>query len=506
MYRAPAIGKKGLVASGHPLATATGIQVLRNGGNAVDAAIAVSSVLTVVLPSQNGIGGDLFCLLSRGNKVEFLNSSGYAGSLATPDNFKDLTKIPTDSPLSITVPGLPYGWYMLSKLGTMDLREVLSYSIDYAEKGYVVSYNLEKQIRDNGEKILNNKFLKQKFYNKKLGDLIINKELGYTLKNIAENPINFYRGDISEKIVNYLEDIGSLITQDDLHDFHSFEDVPISANYRGYKIFETPPNTQGAAALIMLRLLDEYDLKNIKEEDAILKIIESKKIAFSIRDNVITDPLYMKENVNKYIDHPSKIKFTKRGSTSDGDTVYFAIADKEGNAVSCIQSLYYPFGSGFADPETGIIFQNRGSYFSLDPENINFIRPRKRTMHTLTAGMSYIDGRLFMIFGASGADGQPQTHVQLIHNVIDKKMNPQEAVEYPRFVHGRVMLEDNSEIIRIESRFKEKIIENLISHGYKVLKVDPFDNTMGDSNIIMVSDGNYIGGSDPRKDSVSLGY
>jgi gamma-glutamyltranspeptidase/glutathione hydrolase len=504
MHRTPAIGKKGLVASGHPLATAAGIEVLKNGGTAIDAAIAVSSVLTVVMPSQSGIGGDLFCLFTQGNRVKFLNCSGYAGSLATPEHFKDLKRIPVDSPFSITVPGLPYGWYMLSKLGSMNLKNLLSYSIEYAKKGFKVSNTLEKQICANLEKIRNNNFLTQKFYNKKAGDLIINKELGNTIENIAENPINFYTGNLSEKIANFLENIGSLIILKDLHDFHSFEADPINTNYRGYKIFETPPNTQGAAALIMLRLLEEYALDTMKEEDVILKMIDAKKIAFSIRDKVITDPLYMKENVNEYIEKPM-LKNTKCVSTGDGDTVYFAIIDKEGNAISCIQSLYYSFGSGFADPATGIIFQSRGAYFSLDPEHINFIKPRKRTMHTLTAGMAYHDNDLFLVFGTSGADGQPQTHVQLIHNIIDKKMNPQAAVEYPRFVHGRVMLEDNPETLRVESRFKEKTIK-AISKRYNVVKVAPFDDAMGDSNVIMLSDGKYIGGSDPRRESLSLGY
>ncbi|MEM3324566.1 MAG: gamma-glutamyltransferase family protein [Thermoplasmata archaeon] len=508
MYRTPAIGKKGLVVSGHPLATSAGLKILQEGGNAADAAIAVSSVLSVVLPSQNGIGGDFFALYydSSNGKIKFLNASGYSGSLAKFENLPEESGIkilPKESPYSITVPGITYGWYLLSSYSTMKFEKLLSQSIDYAENGFPISYHLSSQIFKSKEKIRKNKFLFENFSGKMFGETVKNLPLAQTLKKISENPLDFYNGETFEKISEYLEEIGSFIIPSDLKNYKAFWDNPIKGNYRKYEIFETPPNTQGIAALVALKIMENYDVANLKEWENISIMVMAKIKAFQIRE-MVTDPKFMKFDIMEFIENNGNNIHESIKRTIEGDTVNFAIIDKDGNAISGIQSLFYPFGSGYADEKTGVIFQNRGAYFSLSNEHPNFIQPNKRTLHTLTAGMIVKDEELFGVFGAAGGEGQPQTHIQIIHNIIDRKMNPQEIVEYPRFVHGRILLEGN-ETLKIEENFEKYTLEKL-SSIFNTEIVGKLNDLMGDANIIIKKENVLMGGSDPRRDSMGLGF
>jgi len=492
VFRTPVIGKNGMVVTAHPLSTASALNILRKGGNAVDAALAASSVLSVVLPSQNGIGGDFFALYYNGKEVKALNASGYAGS--DLKNLMDLKKMPLVGPLTITVPGITYGWYSLSKYATFELKNIFSDAIKYANDGFPLSLHLVEQINSNSEKISENKFLKNKFKDPYLGKIIKNKELAKTIETIAEDPLSLYKGYLSDIIGRFLEDIKSTVTVEDLNNYEAFFDEPLWTEYRDYRIYETPPNSQGATALLMLKELKDYDFTKMKESEIIEKIVKAKIESFSIRDKYITDRKFLSDEF---------FNILKNFKGGDGDTVYFNVVDGEGNALSCIQSIYHSFGSGIADPQTGIIFQNRGSYFSLDKNNVNRIESRKRTLHTLMAGMAFSEDDM-IVFGAAGAEGQPQTHVQLLINIIDRKMNVQESVEYPRFIHGRYISDDDNSI-KLERRFSEKTIEELLSKGYKIKIVDGLDDAMGDANVILKRN-SLMGGADPRRDSTGLGY
>ncbi len=506
MYRTPSLGMNGIVVSGHPLATWAGLNILRRGGNAVDAAIATSSVLSVVLPSQNGIGGDFFALYyeSSSGKVYFLNASGYSGSRAKYENLPEENGkkvLPVESPYSITVPGITYGWYLLSKHATMEYDDLLSQAIDYAENGFPVSYHLSLQIKNSREKLLKNNFLRKNFLEKEFGDFARNIELSKVLKRLIDNPLDIYNGITSEEISKYLEEIGSFVTEDDLKNYSAFWDKPLNMEYRGYQVYETPPNTQGIAALIAFKHMENYDMKSMNEWERVNTMVQGIIKGFYVREKV-TDPKFMSENVEEYIN--KEIKNESKTLKIDGDTVSFSVADKNGNALSCIQSLYYPFGSGYADMNTGIIFQNRGAYFSLQKGHVNFIEPRKRTLHTLTAGMLF--GEDFsMFFSAAGGNGQPQTHVQIISNIVDRNMNPQESVEYPRFVYGRVLLEDDDSL-KLENDFSQETMEKLRSMGYKIKIVEKLNDLMGDANVILKKGKVLMGGSDPRRDSMGMGY
>ncbi len=506
MFRTTSIGKNGLVVSGHPLATAAGLSILKKNGNAVDAAIAISSVLSVVLPSQNGIGGDLFALYyeNSSGKVYFLNASGYSGSRAKYENLPEENGkkiLPIESPYSITVPGITYGWYLLSKHASMEYSDLLAQAIDYAENGFPVSYHLSMQIKNSKDKLLKNPFLRKNFSEKSFGEMAKNAELAKVLKRIMDNPLDLYNGTTADEISSYLEEIDSFITIEDLKSFSAFWDKPIKSSYRGYDVYETPPNTQGIAALIALKYMEEYDMKNMDEWERIHTMVQGKIKGFYVREKV-TDPQFMRENIEDYLNKDFEVK-NKKGNI-DGDTVSFSVIDKEGNALSCIQSLFYSFGSGYADSNTGIIFQNRGAYFSLEKDHVNFLEPRKRTLHTLTAGMLFGDD-LSTFFSAAGGEGQPQTHIQIIHNIVDRNMNPQESVEYPRFVHGRVLLE-NDDTLKLESNFAQETIEKLRSMGYRIKIVGMLNDLMGDANIIIKKGKVLIGGSDPRRDSTGLGF
>ncbi len=492
LYRTPALGTKGMAVTAHPLATFSAMNILKKGGNAVDAALAASAVLSVVLPNQNGLGGDLFALYYDGKEVKALNASGYAGS--NLKNLSGLKNMPETGPLTITVPGISYGWHLLSKYTTFELNDLFSDAINYAKNGFPLSLHLVKQIIKNYEKISKNVLLKEKFKDPYLGKIIKNEVLARTLEIISEDPLSMYKGHLSEKVANFLENAGSTITLEDLEGYSAFFDDPLWIDYKGNRIYETPPNSQGVTSLLMLKYLENYDFSKMNDPEIIEKIVKAKINAFSTRDKYVTDKKFM--NVDAF-------KLLQDSNLPDGDTVYFNVIDKDGKALSCIQSIYHPFGSGVVDPETGIIYQNRGSYFSLKNESINKIEPRKRTLHTLMAGMSISDDD-FIIFGAAGAEGQPQTHVQILINMLERKMNAQEAVEYPRFIHGRY-LNDDDDSLKLERRFNYNTVQELISKGFKVKILDDLDDAMGDANVI-IKNVSLVGGADPRRDSYGLGY
>lgn len=529
-YRSTMMCRKGLVASSHPLASVTGLRILMRGGNAIDAAIATNAVLAVTQPNLCGLGGDLFCLIysSEDGKVYSLNGSGRSGRKATLDYFasKGYKAIPHRGPLAaITVPGCVHAWEeMVKKFGSMDMKELLKDAIELAGNGFPVSHNVSSWISHAAKTLSLEKLWSDIFLpNGKIpnpGEIIKQKDLAKSLKLIAEGGSDaFYKGPIAEEIVGYLEMRGGLLTLEDFSSHSSSWEEPVRTNYRGYDVYETPPNSQGITVLHWLNLIEDYDIRNLSDADRLNLLIETMKVSYDLRNKHITDPSFYDVPVEKFLSKDIALrsrKIVKKSSSTnlsrtgihnsrEDDTTYFAVVDEYGNCVSCIQSLYFGFGSGVVGGRTGILLQNRGAYFSLDRNHHNRLEPGKRTFHTLCACMIIKDNEPYIILGSMGGDVQPQVHVQLITSIIDLGMDVQEAIESPRWcVQGTIY--DPQETVYMEDRFPEGIVKELVKRGHKISLVNPLTHMMGHSQAIIVKDGVRMGGADPRGDGVAIGY
>ncbi len=535
-YRSVVMGNNGSVASAHPLASLAGLKILMKGGNAFDASVATNAVLAVTQPPFCGIGGDIFALIwsNKEENVEFLNGSGRSGKNASIKTFTEigLTQIPSKGFYPMTIPGCVDGWHtLLEKYGTMELHDLLQDAIYYAEKGFPVSHILSSLIQDDVSLKFSTTSISEYsttseifLPNNKIpmpGEILIQKNLAETLKIIAkEGRDAFYSGCIAEEISNYLEENNAILNQNDFKNHSSNWGDPISTEYQGYTIYDTPPNTQGIIALSMLNILEGYNLKNYgpASADRIHLFTEAKKLAYEERDKYITDPSFTKIPVDKILSKESAIlkrnminmdkvyNYQDSGLFSNQDTTYFAVIDKDKNVASVIQSLFHGFGSGVVLGKTGIIMQNRGSWFSLNPRHVNKIEPNKRTMHTLTAAMIFNDNQPYAVLGSAGGSYQPQLHTILINNIIDYKMNIQEALDFPRFLHGDELGEKTG-VLNIENRISKSNIQKLIDKGHNV-KVHPEIHPLGHAQGIIIhpDSKSLMGGADPRADGAALAW
>lgn len=522
----------GMVASPHYLASAAGLDVLRRGGNAVDAAIATNAVLNVVYPDNCSPGGDLFMLLwdAAGHRLRALNGSGRSPALATIDRFAGLglTEMPAGGPLTITVPGVVDAWTeALAAKGTMGLGELLQPAIGYAENGFPVSANLSQSISTSEGWLADSpEAVSMCFRGGKAlqpGDVLAQPNLAMSLKRIAKGGREaFYRGELAAEIVQFVESRGGLLRLDDMAEHHSDWVEPISTDYRGYQVYEFPPNSQGLTALLELNIMEGFDppAGGRFSPGWLHSMVEAKKLAFADRDRYISDPERVRIPLVELL---SKSYATERRSLIEaehaaqeysprkagaGDTIYLCVVDCEGNAVSLIQSVYHAFGCGLVAGDTGIILQNRGAYFSLDPSHTNRIEPRKRTLHTLMPGMVFKQGEPWLVFGTMGGDGQPQTHLQVFSNILDYGMGVQEAIEAPRWLSGRLKLGPGENVLFIEDRLEPHLLEELSRRGHLVRPVDEWMSMMGHAHGIMIDQrtGVLEGGSDPRSDGLPLGW
>jgi gamma-glutamyltranspeptidase/glutathione hydrolase len=517
------IAKNGMVASSQPLATLAGVEILMNGGNAIDAAIATSAVLGVVEPSSIGIGGDAFCLFysAKDKSLKALDASGRSPRAMNLDfcrkgGFKGM---PQRGIHSVTVPGAVHGWAtLLESHGSKTLREVLQAAIRHAEEGFPVaeltSHSWQESAAslkaDEGSEInylVNGRAPKS-------GEIFKNPRMAKTLKCIADHGAEvFYQGEIAGKLARCSERLGGLFAVKDFADHRSDWVEPISAGYRGFEIFEMPPATQGFVALEMLRIFEGFDLKGAgpQSADAVHLMIEAKKLAFLDRDLHLADRDFMKvrisdllsggrvKNLRQQID-PGRAAVEYREVATGTDTEYVAAADNEGNLVSFIQSNFMGFGSGVVEPETGIVLQNRGHLFSLDENHPNCIAPHKRCVHTLMPGMILREGKPYAALGLKGGHVQPQVQVQIITNLIDFGMTPQEAISAPRFNH----IEGAK--VGMEPEFAQSVKDELTRRGHQVVGGNP--ESFGGAHVISIDpeSGAFIGGSDPRKGGCALGY
>ncbi|MHA1865212.1 MAG: gamma-glutamyltransferase [Candidatus Heimdallarchaeaceae archaeon] len=529
--RVPIYGKRGMVASSQPLASEAGMRILQQGGNAADAAVAVAAALNVTEPTSTGIGGDCFCLYwnNKEKKVNGINGSGRAPSSLTLEFLQEQgikDNLPPFSVHTVTVPGAAAGWVdTVEKYGTMSLKEILTPAIELAEKGFPVSpitaFFWDKGVRQlkNGpnaeELLINGRAPKE-------GEIMKNPTLANTFRELTEHgKAGFYEGRIAESIIELLESLGGVMTLDDLKNHKSTFDKPISVNYRGVDIFEIPPNGQGITALIALNILEEFDFTDIQHlsSEYFHLLIEIMRIAFADTRWYVADPdvvsvptleLLSKEYAikRKMLFNPNKATIDiQRGSPfSNSDTVYFCVVDGEGNACSFINSNYMGFGTGLIPKKCGFTLQNRGANFSLNPNHPNVLSPNKRPYHTIIPGMAVQNGELYAPFGVMGGFMQPQGHVQILVNMIDYGLNPQQALDTPRFCirdgtsKGKVALEEGIDVT---------VMSELARMGHEIVPITGWARAVfGRGQIIRRNPktGVLCGGTDPRADGIVIAW
>ena len=530
--RSEVIGQNGMVATSHPLATQIGLDILKQGGTAIDAAIAANIALGLMEPTGSGIGGDLFAIVWDANekKLHGLNASGPAPKNISIDYFvkNGLNKIPSYGPLPVTVPGAVDGWVKLhEKFGKMDFQSLFEPTIEYAENGFPVTETIAYYL-DRSKKRFENypNFRDVWLKNGKMpakGEIFKNPQLAKTLKIIADQGrAGFYEGHVATTMADFIQSQGGFLSYEDLSSFHSEWTPPVSSNYRGYDIWELPPNGQGIAALQILNILENYNIKKMGlfSAEYIHLFTEAKKLAFADRAKYYADPDFSKIPVQELIsksyakDRAKLINLSEAAQTDQpgvlesGDTIYLTAADQYGNMISLIQSNYRGMGSGMMPPGLGFMLQDRGELFSLDKNHRNALEGGKRPFHTIIPAFVTKDGKPFMSFGVMGGATQPQAHAQIIINMIDFGLNLQEAGDAPRIVHSgssqptdEVMTDGGS--LSIESGFGKKIEKQLTKKGHTI-KYEK--GIFGGYQAIMLKDGVYYGASETRKDGQAAGY
>lgn len=532
--RSEVIAQNGMACTSQPLATQAAIDILKQGGTAVDAAIAANAVNTVVEPMSCGIGGDLFAIVwSEADARLFgLNGSGRSPHTLTLARLQEmgLEQIPVRGVLPISVPGCVDGWFELhKKFGSLSMDKILAPAIHYARVGYPVSEVIAYYWNNSAEALADQPGFAEVFMPQgkapRKGEIFKNSALAATLTLIAKQGRDaFYNGAIATEIEKFLAAHGGFLNKSDLTS-HSSEWVePVSANYRGYDVWELPPNGQGIAALQILNILEEFDLQKMGfgSDEYLHLLIEAKKLAYEDRAKFYADPAFNDIPVStliskryaaerrKLIDHSRAAARFQSGDLEDGDTIYLTVADKHGNMVSLIQSLYWGFGSGMVPPKLGFPLQNRGQLFTFESGHFNQYAPGKRPFHTIIPAFVTHNGEPFLSFGVMGGSMQPQGHVQILINLIDFGMGLQEAGDAPRIRHGGSSQPTGSKMnnggyVNIESGFPPETVRQLVKRGHQIRKTV---GGFGGYQAIMVDRTNhvYYGASESRKDGQAAGY
>ncbi len=534
--RSEVLGQNGMVATSHPLATQIGLDILKKGGNAVDAAIAANAALGLMEPTGCGIGGDLFAIVwdGKSKKLYGLNASGRSPKTLTLDYFtkKGLKYIPSHGPLPVSVPGAVDGWFELhQKFGSIPMSQILSPSIQYAKNGFplteLISWYMNRSVpfyESKGFPNIDDTYRKQNGGNlPKEGEVYKNHYLANTYQKLAEGGRDvFYKGDIARIISKFIKDQGGFLSIKDLAEHKSEWVEPVSINYRGYDVWELPPNGQGIAALQMLKILEGYDFSQIKfgSTKHIHLFTEAKKLAFEDRAKYYADMDFSKVPIeylisDDYADKRRKLIGEKSGiysasKISTGETIYLTVADSEGTMISLIQSNYRGMGSGMVPPKLGFMLQDRGELFSLKKGQANSFEPGKRPFHTIIPAFITKDEKPYVSFGVMGGDFQPMGHTQIVMNLIDFGMNLQEAGDAPRWDHtgganpmGKTT--ENTGIIRLESGIPYLTLRGLMNKGHKI---GTARGIYGGYQAILWDNKNkvYHGASESRKDGQASGY
>jgi gamma-glutamyltranspeptidase / glutathione hydrolase len=523
--RSNVLARHGMVATSQPLAAMAGLRVLMKGGNAADAAVTTAAMLNVVEPMSTGIGGDCFALVydAGDGQVTALNGSGRspaAFGLAEAQRL-GLREVPLTGPLPVTVPGTVSGWAaLLARFGTLSLADCLAPAIRAAEEGFAVSERISTGWQRSADKLARDEAAARTYLPApRPGEIHRQPDLARTFRLIAaEGAGAFYRGSLARQMATAVQAKGGYLAEDDLAAHESTWEAPLRTAYRGVEILEHPPNGQGLAALLALNIVEGYDLTSMDYYDPLRWhfLVEAMRLGMVDAGRYVADPamaavplagLLSKDYAagrRALIDARRSMPRAAPGSPEHRDTVYLTVADEQGNAVSFINSLYYGFGSGLVVPGTGICLQNRGACFSLEPGHPNVLAGGKRPYHTIIPAMALRDGRLWLSFGVMGGFMQPQGHLLVLVNMVDHGLDPQAALDAPRF---RVD-ERGGPRVAVETAVPLKTRKALASLGHQVAPETTFDPGFGGGQVIAVDGATGVlwGGSDPRKDGCAVGW
>jgi gamma-glutamyltranspeptidase/glutathione hydrolase len=522
--RSPVHARNGIAATSHPVSTFTALSILQAGGNAMDAAVAACAVQGVVEPESTGIGGDCFVLYAPGGSGDVIayNGSGRAPAAATPEWYADqgITEIEQTMPHAVTIPGSIDAWDRLIRdHGSMSLGELLQPAIDYARDGYAITPRVSYDWHMTVDMLRDDPNAARIFLPEgrapKVGEMHSQPELAMTLAKIAENGRDaFYTGEVAADMVEYLQSLGGLHTMEDFATAAGEYVTPIRTDFRGYEVLECPPNGQGITALIMLNILSRFDPAGVDplSVERLHIEVEAGRLAYADRDAYIADPDQVEVPVDKIlsVQHSEDLRnqidparamdpLEPAPLPNHEDTVYITVVDKDRNAVSFINSIYHNFGSSRVSPKFGVLMQNRGEAFSLDPAHPNCIAPGKRPMHTIIPAMLLKDGRAQMPFGVMGGTYQAFGHAHFLTRVLDFGFDLQEALDLPR------MFPEPGGNLELESGFAPEISEGLAKMGHKVSKPK---KPIGGAQAIWIDweNGTLCGASEPRKDGCAIGY
>jgi gamma-glutamyltranspeptidase/glutathione hydrolase len=533
--RPPTLARRGMVVSPHALASEAGVEILKAGGSAVDAAIATSAALSVVTPQWTGVGGDAFWLIYDASRraVRFLNGGGRAAAAATLDPLRARhSEIPLRGivPATLTVPGAVDSWCAAhAEFGKLPFGRALGAAIEYARDGFPVTERLAHWIALTAEQgVFNADAARTLLPDGKVprpGARLVMPELARTLESVAAaGRAGFYEGEVARALARFAQDQGGFFAEHDFGAQRSDWGEPISGAYRGVKIYETPPPTQGFTVLEMLNLLEPYAVGSwpFLGPDHVHFLVQAKQIAYHDRDACLADPHFVDVPVERlisrvYADARRKLIDPARALPWDevpsygslaGGTVFIGVVDARGNAVALIHSVYSVFGSGVVAGPTGVVLQNRGAYFSLDPAHPNRLAPGKRPLHTLIASLAFRGDSLWQVLGCMGADGQPQIHLQAYTALVDFGLNVQQALEMPRWLSGRFGLGEPRDLLNIESRYPAATIAALERRGHIVNRWPAWNELAGHAHGITIDPetGTLSGGADPRSDGAAIGY
>jgi gamma-glutamyltranspeptidase/glutathione hydrolase len=543
--RPPTLAPRALVATPHYLASSAGLETLRRGGSAVDAAIAANAVLCVVYPHMAGLGGDGFWLIASPDTggVQALNAGGPAAQAATPAFYRDrghASEIPERGALAVlTVPGAADGWRAAhERFGRLPWADLFAAAIDYARDGMPVSRSLADWLAQDLPILQDFPETARVFLPagepQREGSRLVQADLARAFEALASGGARdgFYEGTIAQRICESLGPVGSPLRPEDFAAYRAAWVEPIATTYRGFEVVEMPPSTQGFATLQILNLLEGFDVAAWGEgtADYYHHLVEAVKVAFADRDEWLTDPDYVKIPLDRLLSKdyaarrralidPRRALLAEHvepglrfgaGSlrrTPDGDTCYFCAADADGLVVSVIQSIYHDFGAAVIGGDTGIILQNRGCFFSLDERHPNRLEPGKRTFHTIIPAMMMQDGQPVLAFGTMGGEGQPQTQAALVTRIVDFGFDVQQAIEAPRWLLGRTWGTE-SRNLSLESRIPDEVTRALRLRGHPVQMVEAWSGTMGHAQAIRIdrASGFLEGGADPRGDGTAVGW
>jgi gamma-glutamyltranspeptidase/glutathione hydrolase len=496
----------------------------------VDAVIATNAVLAVVMPYMCGIGGDLFAQVysAADRKLVGLNGSGRAGEEATLERVRELAGpdgvMPERGPLTVTVPGCVEAWGRLhERFGRLPLGQVLADAISYAESGFPVSQVFVRAIERSVPFLHPDTPARETFLPRgelpREGQILVQARLARTLQTIAgDGPDAYYNGWIGKELVRSLSEAGGLLAKEDLASHHSEWVEPLSVTYRGVTVYELPPNSQGLTALLILNMLNRLPSEALAGggEEYVHLLAGAARLAHADREAFITDPEHMAIDPAALLTeaYAASRAAIIRGHAAEealagtpGDTIYCCAADAAGNLASLIESNFMGIGSGIMAGDTGIMLQNRGAWFSLEPHHANVIGPRKRTMHTLMPAMAFCDGRPWLVFGTMGGSAQAQIHVEIVTRLLDQGMQIDEAIDAPRFDAVVGSGERGRPLITMESRFSPEVIAAVRERGHDVALVEPYSSSLGHAHAIEVlENGAFAGAADPRAESLALGY